>query len=122
MFGVLILFCVATSGCFLALMSDRHAYGFRGTTRSSSDHETIAGVKVSSSCKKTRLDPPVETVSDDKGFFFLHGFFIGFLDDCELRFSHPQFKSKVISLTQTRDFSHEGLAYLWDLEVELEPN
>jgi len=69
------------------------------------------------------LDPPLETVSDEHGFFFLHGFFIGELDDaCKLGFSHHQFKPRAINLTKTRDFSYEGAAYVWNLDVELESN
>jgi hypothetical protein len=122
-FIVLLLVCLVTSGCPpVALMSDRMAYGFRGTTHSSLNHEIIAGVRVSASCKKARLDPPLETVSDDHGFFSLHGLFIGELDDvCELSFSHPQFKVKVVNL-KIRDSLSEGAAYVWDLDVELDPN
>ncbi|MGO9022061.1 MAG: hypothetical protein ACLQVJ_27295 [Syntrophobacteraceae bacterium] len=121
-FSVLLLLCLVTSGCFLALLSDPNAYGFRGTIRNSLNREVIAGVTVGASCKKTRLDPPLETVSDGHGSFFLHGFYVGFLDDCELSFKHPGFESKVIKLSKTRDFSYEGAAYVWDLDVELEPN
>jgi hypothetical protein len=61
-------------------------------------------------------------VSDDHGFFSLHGLFIGELDDaCELSFSHPQFKVKVVNL-KIRDSLSEGAAYVWDLDVELDPN
>ena len=123
MFGLLLLLSLVTSGCFLALMSDPIYYGFKGTIRSSSDHEVIAGVTVIASCKKARLNPPFETVSDEHGFFLLHGRFSGELDDaCELSLSHPQFKPKVIKLSKTRDFSYEGAAYVWNLDVELEPD
>jgi len=122
--GVLLLLCLVSSGCPLVdRMSDRLTYGFRGTTRSASNHEIIAGVRVTASCRKARLDPPLETVSDERGFFFLYGFFVGELDDaCELGFSHHQFKPRAINLTKTRDFSYEGAAYVWNLDVELEPN
>ena len=123
MCGVLLLLCLVNSGCPVARMSDRLAYGFRGTTRSASNHEIIAGVRVTASCRKARLDSPLETVSGERGFFFLHGFFVGELDDaCELGFNHPQFKPRAINLTKTRNFSFEGAAYVWDLDVELEPN
>lgn len=124
MCGILFLLCLVTSGCPLFVpMSDRLAYGFRGTIRSASNHEIIPEVRVTASCRKARLDLPLETVSDERGFFFLHGFFVGELDDaCELSFSHPQFKPKLINLTKTRDFSYEGAAYVSSLDIELEPN
>ncbi len=122
-FSALLVLCLVTSGCLFALMSDRYQYGFRGTIRSSANGEAIAGVTVGASCKKTRLDPPFETASDDHGSFFLHGFYVGFLDDCELRFKHPGFKSKVIELSRSSpEFATKFLVNEWNLNVELEAN
>lgn len=118
----LLLFIVA-SGCpFAHILGDRLAYKFQGTIFSSLDHQQINNVRVKAACEKTRLDPPLETLTDEKGLFTLHGYFSGSLDDCELIFEHPQFKRKVVKLQPARELKADtGFMRIWTIDIELEP-
>ena len=115
----ILLTCLITSGCPLAsMMSDRQRYKFQGTVSDSLDYKRISSVKVKASCEKTRLELPLETLSDDNGAFILHGYFSGALDDCALSFDHRQYKQKIIKL----EFKGPGLMQIWSQDVKLEPN
>jgi hypothetical protein len=112
------------SGCPVAyMMSDRLVCEFKGRIYTPSDQKGISSVKVNASCKETKLDPPLQTISGDNGLFTLHGRFTGALDDCELSFEHPQFKRKVVKLKPARELTADtGFSRVWTLNVELEPN
>jgi hypothetical protein len=81
------------------------------------DHKNISSVKVKVLCEKTKLEPPLETLSDNNGTFILHGYFSGALDDCQLSFDHRQYKPKIIKL----EFKSPGLMQIWSQDIELEP-
>jgi len=102
------------------MMSDRLVYKFQGTVFSSLDHTRISSVRVKASCEKTRLDPPLETYSDDKGVFILEGYFSGALDDCELNFEHPKFKRTTVKL-KPEELKADRAYLVWSIDVELEP-
>ena len=122
--SILLLICLMTSGCPVGyMMSDRHAYIFQGKIYSSLDQKVISSVKVNASCRETKLDPPLQIMSDAKGSFSLHGYYAGALDDCELSFEHPLFKRKTVRLKPARELTADtGLSRVWTLNVELEPN
>ena len=123
--GLLMMICLAISGCPLAyILSDRLVYKFQGTIFSPLNQQRLSSVSVRSSCEKTRLDPPHETLSDNNGSYTLQGYLSGPLDDCELSFEHPQFKRKVVKLhPDRRDQKAEtGFIRVWTIDVELEPN
>jgi hypothetical protein len=88
----------------------------------SRDQKRIASVRVIASCQSTRLDPPLEILSDENGTFTLQGYFTGALDDCHLRFEHPRFKEKVVKLQPARELTENAfLARIWRLTVEMDP-
>jgi hypothetical protein len=120
---VLLLIGLTLSACpLITFLSDRDSYRFTGTISGSLDHKRIASVKVIASCEKSRLDPPVETLSDDNGTFILRGYGWGALDDCQLRFEHPRFKPKVVKLKPARELTEDtGFIKIWRVTVELEP-
>jgi hypothetical protein len=119
----LLLSCFVLSGCPIArMLNDRLVYEFRGTIKSSSDHGIISSVKVIPSCDKSRLDPPLEVLSDDNGMFRLSGYFSGPLDDCQLSFEHPKFRKKILRLKPARELKADtGFMRIWEISVELEP-
>jgi hypothetical protein len=86
------------------------------------DHKTIVSVRVIASCEKSRLDPPVEAFSDNRGGFALDGYGTGALDDCQLVSEHPRYKRKIIKLQPARELKEEiPFMRIWRLNVELEP-
>lgn len=123
MLGIFLGICIVAAGCPLAsVMSDRLVYKFQGTVSSASDYKRISSVKVAASCEKTKLDPPLETLTDESGAFILHGYFSGALDDCVLQFEHPHFKRKTVKLQPARELKADtGFMRLWTLDIELEP-
>lgn len=120
--GIFLSVCIVAAGCPLAsLMSDRLVYKFEGMVSSAQDHKRISSVKVAASCEKTRLEPPLETLSDERGAFILQGYFSGALDDCTLSFEHPHFKRKAVKLQPARELKADtGFMRLWTLDIELE--
>ena len=121
--GGIVTIWLVISGCFLTTMvGDRLRYRFQGTVSSALDHKRISSAKVVASCEKTKLEPPVETLSDASGAFILQGYFSGALDDCMLNVEHPHFKRKTVKLQPARDLKADtGFVRLWMLDVELEP-
>jgi hypothetical protein len=114
--GVVVLIALVLSAC------DPIGYKFTGTIINSLDHKSLASVKVIGACEKSRLDPPVEVLSDDNGSFALNGYGSGALDDCQLTFEHPQFKSKVVKLQPARELKEDvPFMRIWTLSVELDP-
>jgi hypothetical protein len=119
--AVLMFLGLTLSACpLISFLSDRIVYEFSGTVIGSTDHRRIASVSVIASCEKARLDPPHETLSNENGEFTLWGNFWGTLDGCQLRFEHPQFKSKMVKL-EASDKIAQGLMRIWKVNVELEP-
>lgn len=119
-----LMICLILSGCFLtSMIGDRQRYKFQGIVSSAVDHKRLSSVKVAASCEKTKLDLPLETLTDESGAFVLHGFFSGALDDCVLSFEHPHFKRKTVKLQPARELKADtGLMRIWTIDVELDPN
>ena len=117
---VLLLIGIMISGCPIAYIGDRYAYGIEGEIYEAGSINKIPSVTVRVLCSGSRLSGPDETRSDNNGHLILRGY--GAPYECELIFQHLGFRRRVIKLTpDLREEPKEGLAWVWKVNVELEP-
>jgi hypothetical protein len=111
----------ALLGCpITSLMSDRIVYGIEGEIQEHGSQKKVSSVKVKMSCIKSELDGQLETSSDDNGRFKLKGY--GAPYDCVLIFDHAEFVQRTLRLDPAhREEPKEGFAWVWKVNVELEP-